>query len=173
VSGTRVYLPSTLARLRDLLATREVGPSPLQGHAVTDALRTEYSDGGEEEWEYAALTAAAQDSVGLLDAADVPRRVVVVVDTDGVAPVQGAAPTLVELTGTVPLRRVAAVHVDDADAETQVAAAREVWHQAADGDQAAVAALDRCLHHELGWFATQELADLLRAGPATPGVGPD
>ena len=55
----RVYLPSTLPALRELLDTGELGSPPLPGFAVTGALREWYAEGDEEELEYAAMTLAA------------------------------------------------------------------------------------------------------------------
>ena len=163
MSRVRVYLPSTYARLREALATGTIGPAPLLAHAVTDALRAEYADGGEEEWEYAAMTAAAQDSVGLLDEQDPPRRLVVALDTEAVFPVDRLGPTVVELPERVPVRAIAAVHVDDEDAESAVIAARGAWSAAQGGDPAATAVVERCLDHELGWFAAQEVGRLVEA----------
>ena len=163
MSAVRVYVPSTLSRLADLVASGGVGPAPLLGHAVTDALREAWPEVGEEEWEYAALTAAARDSVGLLTDEDAPRRVVVALDAATARPVDGAGPTLVEVDEVVPLRRVASVHVDSAEAAETVVAAREAWAAAEGGDEAAEAVVDRCEDHELGWYAVQE-ADALLAG---------
>lgn len=161
----RVYVPSTWSGLGGLRATGAL-PAPLPAHAVTDALREAYADGGDEEWEYAAAAAAAQASVGLLAASggsDPARRVVVAVDVpeSGVRPLAGEDPTAVEVTGAVPLRRVAAVMVDVPDAEPAVAAAVDAWPAAEAGDADAVARVERCLDHELGWWATQELGPLL------------
>jgi hypothetical protein len=158
---TRVYVPSTLPRLREAVHAGAVGPLPLLAHAVTDALRAEYAGAGEEEWEYAAMTAAAQDSVGLLTEEDPARRVVIALDAEAVLPAEGTAASLVVLPEPVALRSVAAVHVDDRDAEPAVAAARTVWAGARSGDPAATEVLERCLDHELGWFATQEIDRLL------------
>ncbi|HJR37217.1 MAG TPA: hypothetical protein VJ819_02430 [Nocardioidaceae bacterium] len=164
MSGTRVYLPSTLSRLADVLASGAVGPAPLRGHAVTEALRTAWPDGGEEEWEYAALSSAAQDSVGLLTATDQPRRVVVVVDGVRAVPVEADDdPTLVEVREVVAAHTIAAVHSDSGRAEADVAAARDAWADAAAGDATASVVVERCLEHELGWFASQEIDDLLGA----------
>ena len=166
MSGTRAYVPSTLTALRDLVAGGGIGPAPVRAHAVTEALRADYPDGTEEDWEYAALSAAARDSLGLLTDDDPPRRVVVAVDAGAVDPVQAAGepadPTLVELREVVPARAIAAVHVDSADAEQAVAASRTAWADAENGDPAAVALVERCLDHELGWFATQEIGVLLQ-----------
>jgi hypothetical protein len=157
----RVYVPSSTRLLGDLLLSGGVGPVPVLAHAVTDELRSALPDAGEEEWEYAALTAAAQDSLGLIAEDDRPRRVVVVAEADSATPVPGAPTGLVEVDEVVPLRQVVAVHVDSDDAADDVAAARAAWRAAQDGDHAAAAAVDRCLDHELGWFATQEVGDLV------------
>jgi hypothetical protein len=161
LSTTRVYVPSTLTRLRDLLVSGGVGPVPVLGHAVTDAVVAADAGAGEEDWEYAAMTAAAQDSLGLLTEDDPQRRVVVVVDAESARAVQPAEHSLVELDEVVPVRAIAAVHVDDETAATDVTAARAVWGDAENGDPVAVAAVERCLDHELGWFAAQEIAVLL------------
>ncbi len=161
--STRVYVPSSLELLSDLLVSGGVGPVPVLAHAVTDSLRAALADAGEEEWEYAALTAAAQDSLGLIGEEGTPRRVVVVAEADSVTPVSGAEDSLVEIGEVVPLRKLAAVHVDSEEAADDVAAAREVWSAAVDGDQEAAALVERCLDHELGWFATQEIGDLVES----------
>lgn len=157
--STRVYVPSTVPRLRDLLVSGGIGPVPFLAHAVTDAVRSGAGD-DEEEWEYAALTAAAQDSVGLLGDDDPPRRVVVVAEAGSVTDVDGAEGSLVEVDEVIALREVVAVHVDTGEAEEAVAAARAVWGDAAD-DAGALEVLERCLDHELGWFATQEIGEVV------------
>lgn len=154
---TRVYLPSSIALLRDLLVSGGLGPAPLVAHAVTGPLRAVCADAGDEELEYAALTAAAQDSVALLTSDDPARRVVVVAEVETVLPAEGGEPTLVEVGEVVPLRRVVAVHADSEEAAADVAAARD----GLEGDDAALELLDRCLDHELGWYATQEAAQLV------------
>ncbi len=158
---TRVYVPSSISLLRQLLVSGGVGPVPVLAHAVTDALRAAFPDEGEEEWEYAALTAAAQDSLALIAEDDEPRRVVVVAEADSVMPVSGAEGSEVELDQVVPLRKVVAVHVDSDEATEDVAAARACWPDAEAGDEAALATVERCLDHELGWFATQEIGELV------------
>ena len=158
--SVRVYVPCTWSQLHDILVAGGVGPVPVPAHAVTGALRTAYPDAGEEEWEYAALTAAAQEAIGLVTDDDPPRRVVVAMDAESMVPVEEPDPSTVQVDEVVPLRKVAAVHVDSEDAEETVAAAVKAWQAAQDGDDEAVAAVDRCLDHELGWFAPQELDDL-------------
>jgi hypothetical protein len=156
--SVRVYLATSFAGLRSVVRSDGVGPSPFLAHAVTDAVRDELSDGGDEEWEYAASTAAAQSAVGLLLEDDVPRRVVVALDVASVRRVGSDDPTLVEVDEVVPMRRVAAVLADDATAEGDVAAARDALAAGApDRDRL----LERCLDHELAWWAAQEISQLL------------
>ncbi len=62
----RVYLPSTLPALAELLRTGELGPAPVRGFAVTPALREWYSSGDVEELEYVALMHAAKSSLRML-----------------------------------------------------------------------------------------------------------
>ena len=154
----RVYVPSTLHRLRQVLRSGGIGPAPFVGHAVTDAVRLELAEVGEEEWEYAASSAAAQSSVGLLHADEPARRVVVAVDVAGARAAGAEDLTLVEVDEAVPVRRIAAVLADSADAEASVAAARDALDA---GASDAERLLDRCLDHELGWWAVQELGQLL------------
>ena len=161
MSTTRVYVPSTLTLLRDIVTADGVGPAPFAAHAVTDALRAAYPDGDDEEWEYAAAAAAAQSSLGLLVEGDEPRRVVVAVDVPGVHPVDGGDVTLVEVDEVVPFRRIAAVLADDESAGDAVAEAARVWADAEAGDAEAAAVVEACLDHELGWWATQEISALL------------
>jgi hypothetical protein len=161
VSTTRVYVPTTLRGLRTMLTADGIGPAPFLAHAVTAALRTAYGDGGEEEWEYAATSAAARTSLGLLAEGDEPRRVVVAADVEAVQAAAGPDPTLVEVREVVPFRGVAAVLVDTADAASDVAAAAAHWVDAERGDAAAERVVDRCLDRDLAWYATQEVDALL------------
>jgi hypothetical protein len=156
---TRIYVPSSIAGLNELLVSGGIGPVPVHAHAVTDGVRAALPDAAEEEWEYAVLNAAAQDSLGLLTEDEPPRRVVVVAEADSVAPDPDGS--LVELDEVVPLRQVVAVHADADDAAEDVVAAREAWAAAEAGDEGATALVERCLDHELGWFATQEIVDLI------------
>ena len=155
----RVYVPSTLRRLRAVVTADGLGPAPFAAHTVTRGVRAELPDAGEEEWEYAASAAAAQTSVSLLTDQDPPRRVVIAVDVSVARETGADDVTLVEIDDVVPMRRVAAVLVDAADAEEDVAAARRAR---AEGSPDAERLLERCLDHELGWWATQEVAALLR-----------
>jgi creatinine amidohydrolase/Fe(II)-dependent formamide hydrolase-like protein len=169
VTTVRVYVPSSLHGLRRIVAANGIGPAPLVAHAVTDALREAYADGGEEEWEYAAASAAAQSSLSLLAADEPARRVVLAVDVPRVRaadPDDPDDPTVVRVEEEVPLRWIGAVLVDAADAEADVAAARDA---VAAGSSQAESMLERCLDHELGWWATQEIGALLdEAVPQAP-----
>jgi hypothetical protein len=162
--STRVYIPSSTRRLRDVLVSGGLGPAPMPAHAVTERLREALGEENEEDREYGALTAAAQDSVGLIGDGEQPLRVVVVAEADSVTPVtpvrQGEE-SLVEVDAVVPLAKVVAVHVDSDDAADAVARAREVWAAAQEGDTHAQDMLARCLDHELGWYATQEIGNLV------------
>ena len=162
MSRTRVYVPSTWAGLRELVVSNGLGPPPMWAHAVTVGLRESYAEGGDEEWEYVALTAAARSSLALIAEDDVPRRVVVALDADTVLPGDVVDdPTVVQVGEAVPFRRVAAVLVDSADAQRDVRAARDAWAAADARDAEAERLVDRCLDRELAWFAAQEVGDLL------------
>ena len=141
----RVYLPVSWHQLEAL--TR--GPVAVAtGHAVTDEVRSELSGSDDEELEYAALGAAAADALALV--AGRPQRVVLAVDTSATP---SGNVSEVNLSEPIRLVDVAAVHVDAPDAADDVRAAL-----AEPGDEAL---LERVLDHELGWYAVQELPDLI------------
>ncbi|MER6505235.1 hypothetical protein ABT158_00405 [Nonomuraea sp. NPDC001636] len=166
----RVYLPCTLPALARAVEAGELGPAPLTGYAVTPALTEWYASGDTEELEYVALTEAARASLRMLaaDRADgVPaahRRVVVAAEVpDGSvsAGVDLEERARVRLAAAVPMAKVAAVHVDDHDAVGDVEAAVEALPAADDGDDDARFTVDGAEAHELMWYATQEIPDLL------------
>src|ERR1700749_4193260 len=116
----RVYLPSTLPSLADILTKGEAGPSPLHAFAVTPALREAYASGDEEELEYVAMLAAARQSLRLLDA-DLPaprRRVVLAADVPD-AQVSWHAyddePATVQVSAEIAFTAIAAGHAGDPD----------------------------------------------------------
>jgi len=162
----RVYLPATLPVLTEL---RDRGELRVDGeaHAVTPALREWYAEGDEEELEYVAFTRAAQAALRLLrHAPEAPRRRVVVsaeipagevVGTD-----QELGSSVVRLRAAVPLRAVAAIHVDGTDAEADVEAATRVVEEALAGDPDAQFTVDSAEDHELAWYHPTELDELLR-----------
>jgi hypothetical protein len=154
----RVYAPCTVRRLRRVLEAGGMGPAPYVAHTVTEQVRADLPDAGEEEREYVASATAAQSAVALLDADEPARRVVLALDVPEVRWDRTGEPTLVQVDEVTPLHRLAAVLADSADAEPAVAAAREaVARGAGDADEL----LDRCLDHELGWWGVQEVGALL------------
>ncbi|MFI7415515.1 DUF6912 family protein [Streptomyces sp. NPDC049627] len=169
----RVYVPLTLPGLAEAYKTGELGTGPLVAYAVTPALREWYLSDDIEELEYAALNRAALASLRLLaaDAGAARRRVVVAVDVpDGAAvadPDRGLDPAAlgeVRIAGGVALAKAAAVHVDSGDAEADVAAAAEALEAADGGDDDAQFIVDGAEDHELLWYATQEIANLVGLG---------
>lgn len=135
----RIYLPISRERLAGLVADAGLD-GPLAAHAVTEGLRTEWSEADEEELEYAALAAAAQESWDSRCPEDRPRRLVVAADVSVVQPrVLPGEPTAVEVIDGLDWKQVAAAHVDTED------------QRPVDGEALG----------ELAWFATQEIPDLL------------
>ena len=144
----RVYLPAGPALLRELQEHGRLPADPQRpAYAVTPAVCAELGVGPEDEdGEYAVLTVAALDALDQVG--EVARRVVLVVEAKADV-LDGPA---VSLPHEVPRSRVQAVHVDDEAAE-------HVLRGAAAGDDEARTALE---DHDLGWFATQELDQVLR-----------
>ncbi|MGH3366170.1 MAG: DUF6912 family protein [Nocardioidaceae bacterium] len=158
----RVYIPVTRSGLRDLVGSGGLGPTPLVGYAVTAALREWYAEGDDEELEYAARTDAARAALTLLaqNHEEPARRLVLAVDAEAI-PDATIGRAGVELSHVVPMRQVVAVHADTADAEDDVAAAVEVVRRGGPGDVDEEFVVASCEAHELAWFATQEIGDLL------------
>ncbi|MFG2961276.1 DUF6912 family protein [Streptomyces sp. NPDC048291] len=166
----RVYVPLTLPGLAEAHRTGELGTGPFVAYAVTPALREWYLSDDIEELEYAALNRAALASLRLLaaDPGAMRRRVVVAVDVpDGTAaadPDRGLDPAAlgeVRVAGTVALAKAAAVHVDSDDAEQDVTAAAVALEAADGGDDDAQFVVDGAEDHELLWYATQEIPNLV------------
>ncbi|WP_432870195.1 DUF6912 family protein [Microbispora rosea] len=166
----RVYLPSTIPALARVVAAGELGPAPLTGFAVTPALIEWYASGDTEELEYVALTEAARGSLHMLaaDRADgvqaAARRVVIAAEVPDETVKTGAEleeRARVRVLEPIPMRLVAAVHVDDADALPDVEAAIAALPAADGGDDDAQFVVDGAEDHELLWYATQEIPDLL------------
>lgn len=166
----RVYVPATQPMLVALRERGTLPPAALEGresvaHAVTPQLREWYTDGDEEELEYAAFTRAAQSALGLLhaDAVAPRRRVVVSADLPRSAATvvsRELGASLVVLATAVGRDRVAAIHVDAAAAEKDVAAAAEALPLAEAGDDDAQFLVDGAEDHELEWFDVTELDHL-------------
>ncbi|HEX2308547.1 MAG TPA: hypothetical protein VHI14_09540 [Jatrophihabitantaceae bacterium] len=161
----RVYLPATSTTLWQLHADWRLGEVPLTAFAVTPALRDWYTDDDIEELEYAAARLAARAALRLLDVDPAAARRRAVVSAD----VPDAAVTVrddldrgaVRISEPVPLSAVAAVHVDDQDAESAVAAAAAVILEADLGLESAQDTVDDAEGFELSWYAPQELGDVL------------
>jgi hypothetical protein len=161
----RVYLPATTTVLRSLVEAGQLGPPPLTAFAVTPALREWYLDDDIEALEYAAMLEAARASLRLLDADPQAqrRRVVVSADVpDGEVAIRDDVDRgVVMLAAPVALAAVAAAHVDDASAESTVAAAAGVTIEADLGSASAAELVDDAEGYELGWYATSEIPALL------------
>ncbi|NUS11277.1 MAG: hypothetical protein HOY69_07695 [Streptomyces sp.] len=166
----RVYIPTTIAGLAEAYKAGDVGPVPIDAFAVTPSLREWYVSDDIEELEYAALTRAAQASLRLLAAhPDVQRRrAVIAVDVPDAAvrfdPDRGLDPAAlgeVRLMQRVPLADAAAVHLDADDAERDVTAAADAVGAADTGDGDAQFTVDGAEDHELLWYATQEIPNLI------------
>jgi hypothetical protein len=171
----RVFLPSTLPALAEALRAGQVGSGPgaapgaapgdQPGYAVTPALREAYASGDEEELEYAALTEAARASLRMLaeNPAAPPRRVVLATEipADQVKlDARDREPGRVLVTVAIPVDKLASAHVDDTEAGPDVRSAADALDAADAGDDDARFAVDGAEGHELGWYATQELAYL-------------
>ncbi|MFJ3302770.1 DUF6912 family protein [Streptomyces sp. NPDC086549] len=166
----RVYVPLSLPGLAEAYKTGELGAGPFVAYAVTPALREWYLSDDIEELEYAALSRAALASLRLLAAEPdaVRRRVVVAVDVaDGAATadpdraLDPAALGEVRVAGAVRLAKAASVHVDADDAQEDVAAAAQALEAADGGDDDAQFVVDEAEDHELLWYATQEIPNLV------------
>ncbi|MEV8511344.1 hypothetical protein [Dactylosporangium sp. NPDC051484] len=162
---TRVYLPATLSQLAVLRESGEL-PPPAEAHAVTPALREWYAEGDEEELEYVAFTRAAQSALRLLrhDAKAPRRRVVLSADLPETAVKMNGlelGASLVEISGRIALRVVAAIHVDGQEAEADVTAAADVVEEAEAGDSDAQFTVDGAEDHELEWYDPSELDQLV------------
>lgn len=140
-----VFLPSTLPALATVLD---------EGRVRVPAAFA--ADTGDEEAEYEAMYAAAEESLRLLAAdPDAPRRRVVLaanladhlVEEEGR---EGPDVIRVRVTGdSIPYKRLASAHIDDE------AAAPDIAKAVADPSS------DAADTHELMWYALQELRHLL------------
>ncbi|MDQ2847143.1 MAG: hypothetical protein M3Y77_12505 [Actinomycetota bacterium] len=171
----RVYLPGTIALLRDSVARGQVHPPSGIAFAVTQSLQSEYPDTDSEELEYLAMTDAARASLRLLaesgvageagsdgDQPDAPAtRVVIAADVATATPYPRGDRAAVKIAGAVPWADVAAVHMDGADVAEVVRAAVDAVDAADLGDLDAEFAVGEATSHELAWYAPGEVAYLL------------
>ncbi|MDX6230905.1 MAG: hypothetical protein QOI76_4295 [Frankiales bacterium] len=169
----RIYLPATLPLLAKARAELTLTDGPSVGFAVTPALREWYVEGDLEELEYAAMTAAARESLALLaaDPSARRRRVVLAVDLPDAAvrPLPDGPREQLSILAPVPWSALASVHVDGFEAEPAVAAAAEAVQAAAGGDEDAQFIVDGAEDESLLWYAVQEADDLLAGGAGTLG----
>jgi uncharacterized protein DUF6912 len=164
----RVYIPATVTILRALNAKGEVAAVGDTAFALTPALRESYATGTAEELEYAAMLEAARASLRLLagelaedpDSA-LPRRAVIAADVEGATLRPDVDYAVVRLAASVPVSQVAAVHLDNEDAEPAVRAAAAVIDAADLGDADAEFTLGDAEDHALAWYAPDELPFLI------------
>ncbi len=164
----RFYIPYSLDGLGELVGTEralrelgdddELGVEASVGHAVTDELRQAFPDLDAESLEHYAMTEAAQESLHQVSSdGGWTRRLVLAAEVDAVVGRPGEM-TLADADAVV-LRDVVAYMVDTDDAVEDVAAAAVAIRTGADGADALV---QRCLDHELGWYATTEVDEVIR-----------
>jgi hypothetical protein len=163
----RIYVPATLPMLRRLVAESVLRPMGGTAFAVTPALREAYTSGDTDELEYVAMRDAARACLRLMSIeadADQPgwhRRVVVAADVDEFTARPDLDDAVVRVPGEIPAARVAAVHIDEPDAEYAVSQAAAVVDQADMGDLDAEFLLGSAEDHELAWYDPSELPFLL------------
>lgn len=168
----RVYIPTTLVALQQLVADRLLLVVNGTAFAVTPTLREAYAEGDDDELAEVALREAALASLRLLaggveaasDAGLPLRRAVVVADTAEDVEVTlrpDLDDAVVRLKGPVPIGSVVAVYVDNADAEPAVRAAIDVIDDADLGDEDAELTVGDAQDYDLAWYAPQELPFLL------------
>ncbi|MHA7649079.1 DUF6912 family protein [Mycobacterium sp. ML4] len=166
---TPVYIPATLAMLRQLVADGSLRPVNGTAFAVTPKLRESYADGDDDELAEVALREAALASLRLLavEPGDglPPRRAVLAAEVDpekdGLVFRPDLDDAVVRVAGPVPMDRVIAAYVDNAGAEQAVLAAVDAIDAADLGDEDADLIVGDALDHDLAWYATQELPFLL------------
>jgi hypothetical protein len=163
---TRIYVPSTLLGLVELRDDGEIRRG-VAAHAVTPALREWYAGSDTDELENAAFLDAERRSLRRLAGAPRVRRIRVVlsadVPDDAVHPVGGDDEdrAVVLVSVDVPLAAVASIHVDEAGAEADVAAAVDALGGADEGDDDAQFVVDGAEGHDLLWYDVTELDDVL------------
>jgi hypothetical protein len=167
----RVYIPTTLVALQQLVADRHLLVVNGTAFAVTPTLREAYAEGDDDELAEVALREAALASLRLLGGADLqpgsglpPRRAVLVADPGADVEVTirpDLDDAVVRLSGPLPIDTVVAVYVDNADAEPAVLAAVEAIDDADLGDEDAELTVGDAQDHDLAWYAPQELPFLL------------
>jgi hypothetical protein len=164
----RVYVPATWPMLRTLVKNGEVDPIGGTAFALTPRLREHYTSGDDDELEYAAMNEAARASLRLLavelglgEEATPARRVVVAADLDDVTLRPDLDDGAVRITGSVPLEKVAAVHVDNEEAEYAVRQASGAVDAADMGDLDAEFLIGEAEDHDQAWYDPSEIMHLV------------
>ncbi|WP_410871912.1 DUF6912 family protein [Nocardia sp. A7] len=173
----RVYIPATIPILRQLVDEQQLLPLGATAFAVTPALREAYAAGDDDELAEVAMQEAARASMRLIGAerddvddvdgetadpgSPVYRRAVIAADVAGAKLRPDLDDAVVKLSGPITFKQVAAVHVDLAEAEPQVAKAVDVIDAADLGDTDAEFVLGDAEDHQLAWYAPQEVPFLL------------
>jgi hypothetical protein len=161
----RVYVPATLAMLRQLVADGSLPAVNGTAFAVTPTLREAYAEGDDDELAEVALRDAALASLRLLAGDGTsglpPRRVVVVADVTEATARPDLDDAVVRLSGPVDYPDVVAAFVDNAEAEPAVLPAIEAVDAADLGDEDAEFTVGDAQDHDLAWYAPQELPFLL------------
>jgi hypothetical protein len=154
--------------LRTLVKNGEVDPIGGTAFALTPRLREHYTSGDDDELEYAAMNEAARASLRLLavelglgEEATPARRVVVAADLDDVTLRPDLDDGAVRITGSVPLEKVAAVHVDNEEAEYAVRQASGAVDAADMGDLDAEFLIGEAEDHDLAWYDPSEIMHLV------------
>ena len=164
----RVYIPATFDMLRTLADDQQIPVRSGVGFALTPAVREYYTGGDEEELAYTAFLDAARASLRLLSIGDEQRfphrRVVISADIDDSAvtlsPEDGES--VVRLSpAVVSTTMLAAIHVDDEDAEKITKAAIDVIDEADLGSEEAELTLGDCEDNLMSWYDSQELPFLV------------
>jgi hypothetical protein len=168
MSAMRVYVPATWPMLRTLVKNGSVDPIGGTAFALTPKLRESYTSGDEEELEYAALTEAARASLRLLavefglgEDGTPARRVVIAADLEDVTLRPDLDDGAVRIAGGVPFETIAAVHVDNDEAEYAVRQAAGAVDAADMGDLDAEFLVGEAEDHELAWYGPSEVAFLV------------
>lgn len=164
----RVYIPATFDMLATLSTDGELPVHGGIGFALTPAVREFYVEGDDEELAYTAFLDAASASLRLLSAGTEERfphrRVVVSVDVEdsNVRLDSASGESVVRLAPPlITTAQLAAIHVDDADAEAATKVAVEVIDAADLGDEDAELALGDAEDNLMSWYDAKELPFLL------------
>ncbi|AEA27308.1 DUF6912 family protein [Pseudonocardia benzenivorans] len=167
----RIYLPGTWPMLARLVKTGNFEPIGGTAFALTPRLRESYVSGDDEELEYAAMLEAARASLRLLgvelglgEEGTPARRVVVAADVDDVTLRPDLDDGAVRISGPVPASAIAAVHVDNEEAEYAVRQAAGAVDAADLGDLDAEFLVGEAEDHELAWYAPSEIAFVVELG---------